>query len=124
MANEITLRWNLTATKGSLSRTKRPASQSITLSAASPAVSGGVISVGFASHEAIPLGDLAAVGVAWFANVDATNYVELGVDVGGTFYPFVKLKAGESYPLRLGSSAPYAKANTAAVKLEYEILDN
>jgi len=124
MADEITLRWNLTADKGNLYRRKAPESQSITLTASSPAVAAGVASIGFAAHEAIPLGDVAAVGLAWFTNLDATNYVELGVQVTATFYPFVKLLPGESYCFRLGSSAPYAQANTAAVKLEYEILDN
>lgn len=124
MANEITLRWSLDVTKGNLSRRLSPVSQSITLSAASPAVAGGVISVG-TTHEAIPLGDLAGNGIAWVRNLETTNYLEIGVVVSSTFYPLLKLKAGESFPLRIASGvAPYAKANTAACRLDFEIYDD
>jgi len=84
-------------------------------------MSAGVASIGFATHEAIVLQDVSSCGWARFENLDATNYVELGVVVAATFYPFIKLKATEFCIIRLGSNAPYAKANTAAVQLDYEI---
>jgi len=75
--------------------------------------------------EALNLGSITTVGWAIFANLDDTNYVEVGVQVGGTFYPFLKLKSGEQAgPMRLGVSNPYARANTAAVKLFYIIYND
>jgi uncharacterized protein (DUF39 family) len=45
-------------------------------------------------------------------NLDATNYVELAVDSGGT-YVFAKLLAGESVPIKRIPALPYIRANTA-----------
>lgn len=66
------------------------------------------------------------LGWAIFKNQGPTNYVEIGLQVGGTFYPFMKLLAGEeSYPIRLGmaSNALYALANTASVDLTHKIVE-
>ena len=124
MANEINVSATLSVRTGYLDSGSRPRSRSFTLNAASPAKSAGIASIGFATHEAIPLGDVATNGWARFENVDATNYVEIGIVVSATFYPVIKLKAGEFTVVRLGTSAPYAKANTAAVKLDFEIYDD
>jgi hypothetical protein len=61
-----------------------------------------------------------------FKNQGPTNYVEVGVQVSGAFYVFVKLLAGEtSLPIRLGmaANAIYARANTAAVLLSHKIVE-
>lgn len=76
------------------------------------------------SYEAIAIGDVATAGVAVFKNLDATNYVEIGVEVSAAFYAFAKLKPGEAYPIRLASGTIFAKANTAPVSLEYTIYSN
>lgn len=124
MANEISVNATLAVRKGNLSET-RSTSGSFTLNAANPAKAAGIASIGFATHEAIAIGDVATAGWARFKNVDATNYVEIGLVVSATFYPFLKLKAGEpAGPLRLGTNTIYAKANTAAVLLDYEIYDD
>ncbi len=63
------------------------------------------------------------MGYAFFRNLDATNYIEIGVQVLGTFYAFTKLLAGEVAIVRMNqSNAPYARANTASVRLAYSIL--
>jgi hypothetical protein len=85
-----------------------------------------------AAHSALDLGSVVTPGWAVFANLDTTNYVEVGIDVGGAFHPFLKLKpgqatpavSGEQFPCRLGVAAPYAKANTAPVKLFYIIYND
>lgn len=132
--------------------------------------------------ELLDVGDISTPGLAFFENLDDTNYVELGiwsssealpansqlvVDVngivwmqsvtnslwyqvqmqgtdgsaalgvvqtggaaptlpGGTFFPFVKIKAGEAVFFRLGvlASQVYAKANTAEVNLLSIIYEN
>ena len=79
--------------------------------------------IGFAAHEALILGEVATPGFAYFKNLDATNYVQIGVDVAAAFVPFVKLLPGQSAQVWLGTTAPYAKANTGAVLLDYMIAD-
>lgn len=123
MSNEISFQANLSIRKGELNDV-RALSGVHTLNAASPAKAAGVASIGFAAHEALPMGDVAAAGWAAFKNLDATNFVTIGIDSGGTFHATIKLKAGESCVARLASNAPYAKADTAAVKLQYEIWDD
>jgi len=116
----ITSTGNLTIAQGNLKRTF-VTTRGFDFVSSTPTMAAGVASIGFATHEAIVLQDVATCGWARFENLDATNYVELGVVVAATFYPFIKLKATEFCIIRLGSNAPYAKANTAAVQLDYEI---
>lgn len=123
MANEISIQANLAVRKSFLTA-RRQQSRSFTLNAASPAKAAGIASIGFAAHEAIPMGDVATAGWAWFENLDATNYVQIGVDVSAAFHPIIKLMPGEFAVVRLATNAPYAKANTAAVKLDYEIFED
>ena len=71
-----------------------------------------------AAGTAVTMTNITTAGWAFFRNTDPVNYVQVGVQVGGVFYAFVKLKAGEWCLLRLGTNAPYARANTAAVPLD------
>jgi len=69
------------------------------------------------SEETLAIGDCATVGYMIVKNLDATNYVELGVSTG---VYHVKLLAGESALIRWNdASAIYALANTAACDVEY-----
>jgi hypothetical protein len=76
------------------------------------------------THEALGLGSLTTPGFAVFQNLDATNFIELGIDDTGTFEAFAKLKPGEIGMIRLTTLAPYAKADTAAVDLFYLIYED
>lgn len=111
---------------GSLKCTNLPytynRSTSKVIDQAAQGAAAGVQLVG-TSHEAIGVTDLSVPGWAQFTNLDGTNYVELGIVTGGTFYPFAKLLKGESCVLRLGTTTPYAKANTSSVKLQFDILE-
>jgi hypothetical protein len=73
---------------------------------------------------ALDLGGVAVPGFAVFQNLDATNFVEIGSFSGGTFYPFLKLKAGEQQLARISVAAPYARADTAPVNLFYLIYND
>jgi hypothetical protein len=65
------------------------------------------------SEETISLGTLSSAGVYWFQNLDATNYIEVGVAT--TVYPWKMLAADIPSIGRLnGATNIYAKANTAA----------
>lgn len=84
----------------------------------------GVQNIG-TTEEAL---DLATVGSdngpAFFFNRDATNYVEIGIVVSMTFYPVIRIPAGASCFLPgVPDKDLYARANTAAIDLEYFICE-
>ncbi|AMV34324.1 hypothetical protein VN12_19520 [Pirellula sp. SH-Sr6A] len=119
MADEITTTFSLTYAKGE-SRLSIPGKQLQVDSASYPKIS-NTQTVG-TTHEALVLGDVTNCGAAYFVNTDPTNYVDIGVDVGGTFYGLIRLMPGDfAFAPRLATNAPYAKANTASVSLDYTI---
>ena len=71
--------------------------------------------------EALSVTDVSTTGWSYFRNLGPTNYVDLGTGTT-TFVAFARLKAGEAAIMRLGTNAPTARANTAAVNLQYYIL--
>jgi len=76
--------------------------------------------------DALDLGSVVTPGMAMFSNLEVSpgNFCEIGVQVTGTFYPFLKLLAGQqSGPLILGAAAIYGRANTGNVKLFYIIYE-
>jgi len=125
MADEITFTMALTLANGELDSLSIPArTDKITQATAVPSRVGGNQTIGFAAHEALVLTDLTTLGVAYFRNRNATNFVQIGVDVSGTFYPLVRLNPGEGWAFRLAQGiTPYAQADTGAVVLQREILD-
>jgi hypothetical protein len=124
MADEIQISTTMTVREGNINWTPGATSFTATLTAAAPARASGIASIG-TTHEAIPLGDVATLGMARLKNVDATNYIEIGVVVSATFYPVVRINTNESCVFRLAQGiTPYARANTAAARLEYDIFDD
>ena len=82
---------------------------------------GDVISATTAAM-AIPLGGVTSPGgVAFFKNLNATNYVEIGFDDSG-FVSIAKLLPGQIALIPL-VAAPWVRANTAACLLQYKIMD-
>ncbi len=78
-----------------------------------------------AAGVALSLGNISTLGVSYFQNLDATNYLEIGINSANTFFPVLRLNATESYPFRFAQGiTPYARANTATCKLYYKILEN
>lgn len=65
--------------------------------------------------------DLTTGGYVLAKNLDDTNYVEIGSTTG--VYD-IKLKAGEFALWRHNSAAIYAKADTAAIDLEYVVVED
>ena len=123
MANEITAVVELKALKSSLSIAFPRLTKLIDL--AGSRYSSMVQDIGFAAHELLVLaGDQTTVGMGVFVNLDATNFIELGIDSGpGTFRPLIKLKAGHPALFYATTNAIYAKADTATCKLQYLILE-
>jgi hypothetical protein len=117
MANEISIGQSLQVLKNGAT-IQKSASASITLTG--NYFMSGVQNVG-TTDETIALGDIGTVGVVYFKNLDSTNFVTFGAD--GTNY-HIKLKAGESALLRWNGAAVHAKADTAACKVEYVIVED
>jgi len=122
MANEITVSATLLFAKGEI------ASQGFQRTNKQFDVSGtkyvrGVQNIG-TSPEALGMGEVAAPGWFFFLNLDATNYVEILTGVAGS--AFLKLKPKEFAMGRLPASvtAPAAQANSAAVNLEYLVIED
>lgn len=124
MADEITATVGLTLSKAGLKH--NIATETFRRTMTGSYKEGGVQSIGFAAHELLVISaDLGSAGLGYFKNLDGTNYVELGVDVAGTFYPFAKILANDPPNLiSLASDVIYAKANTAAVRLLFEIFES
>ena len=124
MANEISISTRLYAKKSFLNVDHNVGTVTADLSGSTSAA--GIVSIPTtAGGTALSLDGIttATMGYAFFRNIDATNYIEIGVQVGGTFYALVKLKAGEVALLRMNqTNPPYALANTAAVVLQFTIL--
>lgn len=120
MANEITLTGSLQIANGDFKQDWRPGTIQVTQTTQGAA--GGVQTIGTTS-EAIVVTDVATPGYAFFRNLDSTNFVTIGSYVSTTYYPAIKLKAGEYAIVRLATGLTFhALADTAAVKLQYAIL--
>ena len=126
MANEISISTRLYAKKSFLNVDHNVGTVTADLGGSTSAA--GIVSIPTtAGGTALSLDGIttATMGYAFFRNIDATNYIEIGVQVGGTFYALVKLKAGEVALLRMNqTNPPYALANTATVVLQFTILAN
>lgn len=121
MADEITIAASLSVTKGNLDQVRRMPTLSVDMTGTN--YSGGAQSIG-TSYEAVTISaDVATAGFAVFRNNDETNYVEIGLEVASTFYPFARLNAGEYMLVRLGTTSIFAQANTAAVDLDVTVLE-
>lgn len=123
MADEITITAKLAASKSNLSVKRELINRKATL--AGSVYYNAVQSIGFAADEAIAKGDVGTEGWAYFRNLDGTNFVKIGVKPAATFYPLIRLEAGEPAILRLEPGITiYAQADTGAVALEVMILED
>jgi len=76
------------------------------------------------TYEAITVGDVSTAGYAYFTNLDATNYVEIGREVAAAFYGVVRIDAGKTAgPFKLSTLTIFGRANTGAVDLDITILE-
>lgn len=92
----------------------------LTRSITSALIAGGIQNVG-TSAENLSVGEISSEGWAFFRNMDATNFVEIGWDATG-FQSAFKLLAGDVAVVPLNPSRTWqAKADTAAVNLYFQI---
>lgn len=113
MANEIRTQISQSLTNGNLTDS---VSLSFQTDQATAASAGGVQIVG-TSAEALNLGDVSSVGPMVLINLDATNYVEFGIDSSG-FVPIGRIEPGEAAMYQPSSgTTPYVRANTGNVTI-------
>jgi len=122
MADEITYQFQTVLNNGNLQDQYSSGSSSADQSNAK--LIRNVQTIGFATHEALELGDVATPGYAVFKNLDDTNFVQIGLEVGGTFYPFAKLSSENQGMVPLANVTFYAQADSADVELFYIIYDS
>ena len=119
MADELTLGGLTVAFAKTGSPSINLTAATLTIDVTGAQVMDNVQAIGFAAEEAILMGDVAAGGIWFVQNLDATNFVELRAATGAT--DFIKLLAGEWAIFRTSAdaSAPYAIADTAAVNVRF-----
>ena len=125
MANEITASASLSYTNSAVNVNS---AEALAIAGSTFTIVGSRFSKGLfsvpttANGTAIPI-PAGTLGWCIIKNNDSTNYVELMSAVSGTV--FAKIAAGEVAMFRFPSTitAPAAIANTAAVKIEYLILE-
>ena len=118
MANQIQLTVTATVTQGSFKDTIAPGQLTVPLTAQGYAA--GLQEIGFAAAENVTYDDVAAADVGWcfLQNMDATNYVDYGVNDTGSLKAIGRLLPGEYALIRIKPSAQLmAQANVAAVKV-------
>lgn len=124
MADEITITTSLSFVKGNVSESL--SDTSLTRDVSGTKYVKGVQNVGFASEEALDMGDIltgatTSPGYAFFRNLDATNFVTIRGATG--IADTVKLLPGDVALFRLAADAPFVQADAAAVNLEYLIIE-
>lgn len=116
MANEIKMQLAVQVDNGEFSNAFNPGQKQI--SQAAQGFHGPIVTVG-TTEEVMPTGDIGTLGLLVCKNLDAANYVTVGVSTGGAMYPFQRIEAGESSAFRLEPGVILRwKANTGAVKVQ------
>lgn len=124
MANEIQYTIGATVTKNSFRYTIPTVTRKEDLTSDPGKKVGDTQNIG-TTYEALDMasGAVSSPGLALFINLDATNYVEVGKEENVTFVPFLRLYPGYASLVFLADTSLYAKANTAACDLFFEILE-
>lgn len=124
-ASEIVANLTLKVTKSSVVYLNESVANALTLNAAVPNVSQYTLTVTTnTAGTAFVLGNVLTNGVCWLQNCD-TNWVDIGVAPASTFYPLIRLKPGEAWPLRITPGiTPYARSTVTNVVIKSIIIDD
>ncbi len=127
MANEITVRSTLEITKApNLQFINRPGFfQADMAGTLGPTPGALLVSTGGTN---ILLTQITIPGMCVFTNLDPDNFVQVGIDDGASFFPFMDILPGESYVVRLANDIDTAdnlhmKADTAACEVVVEAFE-
>lgn len=116
MANEKTLTLKYTATKGGASITTGTLTDEWTMTGADMAT--GTQAVGTSVEVATIPADISYPADVLVKNLDATNFVNVYVDSGGS-YQCSKLLPGTACMLTGIAAIPYLKADTASCQVQW-----
>ncbi len=101
MSNEIRLTGSLSVNNGNLQYQSRPNSLLADQSVANGPSPGTITATLYGT--VVDLSQLASPAYTWFQNLDSDNAVEVGLDIGGLFYPFLELGPGEFTTVKLST---------------------
>jgi hypothetical protein len=119
MANEITVSGSMTFQKGNVSASM--GKSGVRADVAGTKYAEFVQEIG-TSAEALELGDVGTPGYVMIENLDATNFVSLRPTSSSA--DMIKILPGEfAGPFMLAAAAPFAIANTAAVKIRCLLIE-
>jgi hypothetical protein len=124
MAGEIGITLRVRTTKDNFKADYNPGSQSIDQNAVGS--DGGVVTVS-TGGTTLSMSKLDTLGVFSATNTDASNFVTIGpsTSTGSAPHLYQKFKPGESHVLRLHPGVIVRGiADTAAVKLQFEVLED
>src|SRR5438067_1082817 len=117
MANEISISQTLRLSKTGVSASL---ASSFTADQLGDKYQAGVQIVGTA-EESLDKGDIGTIGYIAFKNLDATNYVHMGITTGG-YSIICKAGKGGLIPWN-NATAPKVKADTASCEVEYLMIE-
>lgn len=121
MANEISITVGMACTKDEL--VIKESTTTVRRDMAGTHAASIVQDIG-TTYEALDIpAELATLGYCYLKNVDATNYIEIGRDVGAAFYGVIRLKPGDIALVRFSAATMYGRANTATAKLRFSLLE-
>jgi hypothetical protein len=118
MANELTLSASIKFAKGSISVSE--GKSGVQLDVAGDDFVTKTQNIG-TSEEPLNLGDISTPGYVLMRNTDATNFVSVRSGSGAA--NLIKIPAGGIALFMCEASAPHVIANTAAVKIEYTMIE-
>lgn len=100
MADEITIRSSVQIRKGNLEYRPHPAYFQADMSGTPDGPSPGALAVAVTGTN-VSFSQITTPAVCRITNLDATNFVEVGIWDGLNWYPILEILAGESYIVRL-----------------------
>lgn len=123
MANEITVSCSIKVVKSSAKIDESLSFSGLQFDMSGTEYMKRIQEVGTTEEALVMNADSAVPGWGIYKNLDATNYVELRQGTGVA--DMVRMNAGEPAMFRLAAdaTAPFAIANTAAVRLLYMIFE-
>ena len=119
MAEEITISASLAFSKGGIGSTLSDSDLKFDVTGTD--YFQGTQGVG-TSEEALDLGHITTPGYCYMKNTDTTNFVSIirATSEGNC----IKLKAGEVALFRFEATAPFVKADTSAVQINYLLIED
>jgi hypothetical protein len=121
MANEIEISVSISASKSGMTVNR---AETFKVDMSGESMIHGVQNVG-TSIEVLDLaeGSIGTSGWCFIKNLDSTNYIDVGRAGVDADEHTVKLKAGESCVFR-AAGVLYGKSNTAALNIEYIVIED